>query len=202
MHDHMLMHALKHGSFVYYWIDHYLLLVLSLKIAYYIVDNIVLWCFTEQRFLAVCVSCTNPQHESTLSWLYTLSWYCTMFYMLNLMRLLDWVGGIKGILVVHYICYAQSSDWDNPRIVLRKPRIRVLHGQSPDWPSTHPRTTSCLACVRWLNNGALWGSWAVNERKSIVWSWTGLGEISPTLTVMCQKRQTFSLCNKPHLQSM
>ena len=41
------------------------------------------------------------------------------------------------------ICYAQSSDRDNPRIVLRKPWIWALCRQSEDWPYTRPRTISC-----------------------------------------------------------
>ena len=43
-----------------------------------------------------------------------------------------------------YICYAQSSDWDNLRIVLSKHRIWTLRGQSPDCSGDRPRNTSSL----------------------------------------------------------
>ena len=42
------------------------------------------------------------------------------------------------------ICYAQSIDQNNLRILLCKPWIRASCSQAPDCPSTHPCTTSLL----------------------------------------------------------
>ena len=46
-----------------------------------------------------------------------------------------------------YICYAQSSDWINPQIVLCKVQIRALRRQSPDCLSACPRTTMLCTCT-------------------------------------------------------
>ena len=37
------------------------------------------------------------------------------------------LSGSRPPLIYHYICYAQSTDSDHPRILLCKPRIQALH---------------------------------------------------------------------------
>ena len=45
------------------------------------------------------------------------------------------------------VCYLQTSDLDNPRIVLRKPQIRRLRRQSRDCPSVNQSALSSQSSV-------------------------------------------------------
>ena len=44
-----------------------------------------------------------------------------------------------------------------------KSRIWALQGKSPNWPSTYPHITHCVACVHWMNDGISWGSWVADK---------------------------------------
>ena len=80
--------------------------------------------------------------------------------------------GVDRVMVCFYekvpcICYVQSSDWDNPRTILCKFRIRVLLGQFPDCPRACPHTTNVVHMYVGLY--ILVGEWRLTKLSRSGW---------------------------------